>query len=92
MRYISMTAFIPPEHLYMFDDWVGGYTLQGREYVTDLVEEICRIYFSRDDSRNLCHTMLGDDLSYKFRRMSFESDLSIYYNMKSYDLIRHLRP
>ena len=92
MRYISMTAFIAPEHLYLFDDWVGGYKLQGREYVTDLVEEICRIYFSRDDSRNLCHTMLGDDLSYKFRRMSFESDSSIYYNMKSYDLIRHLRP
>ena len=92
LRDITLSAFIAPEHLYLFDDYVAGYKLQGREYVTDLVKYICKIYFMRDNSTEFCNTMLGEDLTRQFYQMRLELGLPSYYNVKSPDFLRRLRP
>ena len=56
----SMQYWFPdPKHPSLFDDWVGGYKLQGREYTTDLIMYICSIYFNREPADELLNALLG---------------------------------
>lgn len=41
---VNMSGFISPEHLYLFDNLVEGYKIQGREYTTDLLIYMFNIF------------------------------------------------
>lgn len=86
-KYLDRCGFISPKHLYMFDEYVAGYKLQGREYSTDLIEYICQIYFERKSSKELLSAMLGKDLSVKFQEYCNRMTLENYYNVKTPEII-----
>lgn len=86
-KYLDRCGFISPKHLYLFDDYITGYKLQGREYSTDLLEYICEIYFERKSSKELLSAMLGKDLSLKFQENFSKMSLEKYYNVKTHELI-----
>ena len=46
-NHLDMCGLILPEHLKIFDNYVGGYKLQGREYPTEAIKYLCHFYFIR---------------------------------------------
>lgn len=89
---VTMSGFISPEDLYLFDDYIGGYKIQGREYTTDLVIYICSIYFKRTSSVELLNTMMGEDLTEKMLHYKQAMQLEDYYNIKSDEIIGNCYP
>lgn len=89
-HYISRCGFISPQHLYLFDDFVGGYKLQGREYSTELVEYICQVYFKRESPKELLDDLLGNKLSSSLEDYMSSMNLEKYYNMRTKYIIQHL--
>lgn len=79
--YISKCGFISPQHLYLFDSYVGGYKLQGREYSSDLIEYICLLYFKRESPLELLHAMLGKKLSSELQNVFHSLSIEKYYNI-----------
>lgn len=86
-KYVKKSGFISPEHLYLFDNYVGGYKLQGREYTTDLLKHICQIYFKRKSPKNMLDAMLGNDLSLQLQDNLNSMSLEEYYNIKTQEII-----
>lgn len=86
---VTMSGFISPEDLYIFDDYVGGYKIQGREYTTDLIKYICSIYFERKSPIELLNTMMGKDLTNKMLCYKRTMQLEEYYNIKSNKIIEN---
>lgn len=86
-EYIKKCGFISPEHLYLFDNHVGGYKLQGREYTTELLKHICQIYFKRKSPENILDAMLGNDLSLQLQKNFNSMSLEEYYNIKTKEII-----
>lgn len=80
---VTMSGFISPEDLYLFDEHIGGYKIQGREYTTDLIIYICSIYFERTSSVELLNAMMGEDLARKMLLNKQSMLLEDYYNIKS---------
>ena len=87
-----MSGFISPEDLYMFDDYVGGYKIQGREYTTDLIIYICSIYFKRKSSVELLNAMMGEYLTMRLLLYKHTMQLEEYYNIKSDKIIGNYYP
>lgn len=76
----NKSTFIRPDHLFLFDDYVGGYKLQGREWSTDYVVTICEAYFNREMPKYLILSeKLNDELQIMMSRMSLDD----YYNLKT---------
>lgn len=88
--YINNCGFISPEHLCLFDDYVAGYKLQGREYTTDLLRYICELYFKRKSPQKLLQALLGEDLANEMSEELFRRTPDNYYNVKTPDIIRFL--
>lgn len=88
--YIQNCGFISPEHLYLFDDYVAGYKLQGREYSTELVEYICQTYFERESPNELLHDLLGERMSTQLLDFMNGKELNEYYNVKTNDILAHI--
>lgn len=84
---VEMSGFIDPEHLYLFDNLVSGYKIQGREYSTDIIIYICSIYFRRQSAKELLNAMLGDELSESMQIYNPCINLQDYYNIKSQSII-----
>lgn len=76
-------CFIYPEYLYLFDDFIGGYKLQGREYTTNDIMKNAASFFNRCSSENLIEPETDFDLK---RRIS-EMNAYNYYNLKSNDVM-----
>ncbi len=89
-NYISKCGFVSPEHLHLFDNYVGGYKLQGREYTTDMIKYICQLYFDRKSPKNLLDTLLGSELSTKIHDKIHSMSLDEYYNTKTQDVLQTL--
>lgn len=89
---VSMSGFISPDDLYMFDDYIGGYKIQGREYTTDLIIYICSIYFERKSSIELLNAMMGEELASKMLFYKKSMRLDEYYNIKSNKIIGNHYP
>lgn len=85
-NYVKRCGLISPEHLCLFDNYVGGYKLQGREYSTDMLMYICQIYFEREAPTEL-YDMLGKDLSFKLQAELNSMSLNEYYNIKTDEII-----
>lgn len=80
---LDKCCFIYPEHLYLFDDYVGGYKLQGREYPTLEIIKNAEAYFSR----NGYDKFIEPAVDKKLNKMIAEKGLEEYYNTKSDDVI-----
>lgn len=83
LKDITKCGFISPEDLYLFDDFVAGYKIQGREYTTDVIIYICSIYFDRKSSSEFIDAMMGEDLATSFNLNKEKMSLSEYYNINS---------
>jgi hypothetical protein len=80
---IDKCCFIYPEYLYLFDNYIGGYKLQGREYPTKEIIKTAEAYFNRSSKNNFLESAIDDQL----RKLISEMGLSAYYNTKSNDII-----
>lgn len=78
----SRCTFIYPEHLKLFDDYVAGYKLQGREWRTDYIVTICESFFNRITLR----TLLPDGKDKTLRNLQKSMSLEEYYNIKTKDI------
>ena len=87
-NYIKKCGFISPEHLYLFDPFICGYKLQGREYTTELLKYICQIYFERKSPLELLNAMLGKEISNKLIEYSHNIPLEEYYNTKTQEIMK----
>ena len=87
-RYLNNCGFISPEHLYLFDDYIGGYKLQGREFSTDLLKYTCQLFFKRDDPFRLLEGMLGKDFAVEYHSAFEQMTLEEYYNVKTSSVLK----
>ncbi|MGM9847655.1 MAG: hypothetical protein ACI31F_06860 [Muribaculaceae bacterium] len=78
----SQCTFIYPEHLNLFDDYVVGYKLQGREWRTDYIVTICESFFNRITLR----TLLPDGKDKTLRDLQKSISLEEYYNLKTKEI------
>lgn len=79
----SRSTFIKPEHLTIFDDLVGGYKLQGREWSADYIVSICEAYFHRTTLKHL----ITDDLLNTINDGLSRQGVEAYYNIKTEEII-----
>lgn len=80
---IDKCCFIYPEHLYLFDDFVGSYKLQGREYPTFEIILNAEAYFSRTPGNSFIEPFIDEQL----KTLISEKGLLTYYNTKSDEII-----
>ena len=79
----TKSTFIYPEHLYLFDNYVGGYKLQGREWSTDTIITACESYFNRLTPDTLVPPHLHEELQVIHKKFPLEE----YYNVKTNEII-----
>ena len=79
----SKSTYIRPEHLYLFENYVGGYKLQGREWKTDYIITLCESYFNRKSLDYLVPYDLDSILKKYMKDMSLDE----YYNLKTPEII-----
>lgn len=80
------SSFISPKHLYLFDEYVCGYKLQGREYPTELLMYICETYFNRNSAADLLKALMGKELGDVIIENMNKNSIIKYYNIKTPDL------
>lgn len=73
---LNSSCFIYPEHLYLFEDHVAGYKLQGREWNTDFIKKNCESYFNR---KTLPH-LIDERKDTIFKNMIKNNGQYHYYN------------
>lgn len=80
----SKSTFIYPEHLKVFDNYVSGYKLQGREWTSDYIVTVCESYFNRKTLASLVPPSLEEELQTFIKN---HQSLEEYYNIKSKDIL-----
>jgi hypothetical protein len=88
LRDIEYSAYIYPEHLHIFDNYISGYKLQGREYSTEVIIQMCRMYFTRVSHFDFPEVMLGSKLSKEFHNSLESKSIDEYYNIKTEELLK----
>ena len=76
---VDKCCFIYPEHLYLFDDYISGYKLQGREYPSFEIIANAEAYFSRSADSSYLEPFFDTRL----RKMFAEKGLPDYYKINS---------
>lgn len=89
-HYISRCGFISPEHLYLFDDFIGGYKLQGREFSTELLKHTCQIFFEREAPYDLLTGMLGQEFVSEYQNTFQHINPEEYYNTLTPSLLKKI--
>lgn len=84
------SGFISPKHLHLFDDLVSGYKLQGREYPTDVLIHVCKIFFNRESPDELLKALLFEDQTQILINKFKNENIYEYYNIKSEELRKNL--
>ena len=87
---VDMCGLILPEHLHLFDRYVGGYKLQGREYPTAAIKYLCQHYFKRKATKDFVGHFFRRDMADKFYRLIQEITPEVYYNTKTPEIITAL--
>ena len=80
---VDKCCFIYPGHLYLFDSYVAGYKLQGREYPTFEIIANAEAFFTRSSDTGFLEPFFDARL----RSMLAEKGLSEFYSIKSDELI-----
>lgn len=75
-------GLIFPEHLYLFDDYVSGYKLQGREYPTEAIKYLCHFYFNGKYMEDFILPFLREDMAAKLFEYAHQTPCDEYYNVK----------
>lgn len=78
---MNKCGLIFPEHLEVFDEHVGGYKLQGREYPTDAIKHLCHYYFNRKFDKTFIEPFLRADMAAKLFDLAHNISCDDYYNM-----------
>lgn len=86
IKTISRCGIILPEHLKLFDDYVGGYKLQGREYTTDVIKYICHFYFKRNHYENFLDPFFSKEMVLKIKTLINSMSPEEYYNIATSDI------
>ena len=85
--YAVHSGLISPDHLYLFDQYVSGYKLEGREYSTKVIKFLCDSYFNRNSGKEMMETMLGNDIAKGIINEMDSMPLEDYYNRKTTDIL-----
>lgn len=80
---LDKCGFIFPEHLHLFDEYVGGYKIQGREYPTEAIKFLCHFYFEEEFYKDFITPFLREDMAAKLFDLAHGDSLERYYNIKS---------
>lgn len=78
---MNKCGLIFPEHLIFFDDYVGGYKLQGREYPTEAIKYLCNYYFDEKFDKDFIKPFLREDMAVKLYDLAHNTPYSEYYNI-----------
>lgn len=76
---IEHSTFIFPEHLRLFDNFVGLYKLQGREYTSDEIITSCESYFQRETLPFL----ISEEYKQVIERNQKLMGIDNYYNLEN---------
>lgn len=87
---LDKSGFIFPEHLFLFDRFVSGYKLQGREYPTEAIKYLCHFYFKREYYRDFINPFLNNIMAEKLFKLAHDKNVEEYYNIYSPKLIPFL--
>lgn len=87
IEHIDRCGLIFPEHLKLFDDYVGGYKLQGRELPTDSIKYLCHFYFYRTEYNDFVAPFLREDMAKKLKELFSELTVEEYYNTKTAQIL-----
>lgn len=79
----TRSTFIHPEHLHVFDKYVAGYKLQGRENRTSKIIAECESYFYRKSYSNILALDERKELLENLKDKTLEE----YYNIKTPEII-----
>lgn len=60
---LDKCGLIFPEHLVLFNQHVGGYKLQGREYPTEAIKYLCHFYFKEEYYSDFVSPFLREDMA-----------------------------
>ena len=84
---VDKCGLIFPEHLYLFDNYVGGYKLQGREYSTQTIKYVCQYYFNRKGATEFVEPFFRKDMAEKIKKLVRDMVPEKYYNTKTPEII-----
>lgn len=87
---IDKCGMIFPEHLNLFDDYVGGYKLQGREYPTEAIKYLCHFYFEEEYYKDFISPFLREDMAEKLFYLAHSIPCEEYYNINTPNVINNL--
>lgn len=80
LEQMNKCGLIFPEHLHIFDEYVAGYKLQGREYPTEAIEYLCRFYFGQEERKDFIRPFLRPDMAKRLYELAHSSSTYDYYN------------
>lgn len=87
---LDKCGLIFPEHLEMFDDYVAGYKLQGREYSSEAIKYLCHFYFFRTEYENFVDPFLNKDMAKQIKDLVRNTPSEIYYNTETAKISKYL--
>ncbi len=87
---IGKCGLIFPRDLFLFDDYVSGYKLQGREYTTETIKYICNYYFKRKKGLEFVDPFLKTSMAKELKKLADSTTPEEYYNMKSLELTANM--
>ncbi|HOJ64359.1 MAG TPA: hypothetical protein PLE45_08055 [Spirochaetota bacterium] len=82
---IENCNLIDPTHLYLFDEFVAGYKLQGREYRTEHIKYNLYLYSKR---KPITKKFQGKYIYKAYKEKINNVDLNVYYNKTTEDILR----
>ena len=88
IEHIDRCGFIFPEHLKLFDKYVGGYKLQGRELATESIKYLCHFYFKRTEYEDFIMPFLREDMAEQLKGLFEKYSVEEYYNTKTAQVIK----
>lgn len=91
IEHIDRCGLILPEHLHFFDDYVGGYKLQGRELPTEAIKYLCHFYFKRTKYKDFIAPFLSEDMARKFKELFTIFTIDEYYNTKTAQVLDKMK-
>lgn len=91
IEHIDRCGLILPEHLELFDVYVGGYKLQGRELPTEAIKYLCHFYFKRTKYNDFIAPFLSEEMAKKFKELFEKFTIDEYYNTKTAQILNRIK-
>ena len=85
--YIGKCGLILPHDITLFDKFVAGYKIQGREYSTEVIKYLCHFYFHRTKYSDFIDPFVGPELARRIKEVTNNTPPEQYYNTESSNLL-----